>query len=363
MQLPSSKNLLCVIAAMALGCGDCADPIYDDEVIVLPGSDLALDVSNETDMQDRDARLDTDMQMDASSDLSDRDLSTDVGEDSGDAGNSDSGVEDMEMPDAPEDSGPRAQCGNADLEVGEGCDDGNVLDGDYCSSDCQTITGSCGDGILQDNEDCDFGAGSTCLGTHDGGLGTCEAQGTCSPGYELDGSLCVPQNTTGIATPCQNGPGQSLMRFSFSNNSTSASIEVWNASCSYSFANQACNIAVVYPGFGNVSRTPDGYPILTSTHYIRARFSVAGLNFTQATLYVRGRSYSTGSSTQIRAWSPIYGDAFGGPVDNDFVYDWYPIDWSSYLDPGDNPNLTAFQLYAHQGSNSLAVRGVELCLE
>jgi len=362
MRRVRSRSFLWIVFAAALGCGDCADSIHDDDPILILDPDFGhADLADGLDMDGVDSSNHGDMELDSALDLGNEDSGIDAESDSeiSDAGDEDSD-QDMDLPD---DSGPSAECGNGVLEAGEACDDGNTQDGDYCSSDCQTITGSCGDGVLQDNEDCDFGPGSTCLGSHDGGLGTCVAQGTCSAGYELNGGQCVPQNNTGISTPCQNGPGQSLLRFSFSNNSTSPYIEVWNASCSYSLANQACNVVVVYPGFGSVSRTSEGYPILTSTHYIRARFSVAGLNFTQATLYVRGRSYSTGSSTQIRAWSPLYGDAFGGPVDNDFIYDWYPIDWSSYLDPGDNPNLTAFQLYAYQGSNSLAVRAVELCLE
>ena len=36
-------------------------------------------------------------------------------------------------------------CGNGVIENSETCDDGNTADGDYCSADCQTTTGSCGD--------------------------------------------------------------------------------------------------------------------------------------------------------------------------------------------------------------------------
>ena len=38
---------------------------------------------------------------------------------------------------------------------GEACDDGNNEDGDYCSADCKTVTGRCGDGTTQSNEQCD----------------------------------------------------------------------------------------------------------------------------------------------------------------------------------------------------------------
>ena len=41
--------------------------------------------------------------------------------------------------------------------VERNCDDANTVDGDYCSADCQTITGACGDDIIQPNEACDDG--------------------------------------------------------------------------------------------------------------------------------------------------------------------------------------------------------------
>ena len=54
-------------------------------------------------------------------------------------------------------SGRVSYCGDGrtDAENGENCDDGNNADGDYCSADCQTVTGSCGDGKIQSGEVCD----------------------------------------------------------------------------------------------------------------------------------------------------------------------------------------------------------------
>ncbi len=48
-----------------------------------------------------------------------------------------------------------AKCGDEIIDNGEACDDGNNLDGDYCSADCKTVIGFCGDGIEQWNEECD----------------------------------------------------------------------------------------------------------------------------------------------------------------------------------------------------------------
>jgi len=52
--------------------------------------------------------------------------------------------------------GKRRYCGDGTIQSEyEVCDDGNTVDGDYCSANCKTVTGSCGDGIKQDNEACD----------------------------------------------------------------------------------------------------------------------------------------------------------------------------------------------------------------
>jgi hypothetical protein len=101
----------------------------------------------------------------------------------------------------------------------------------------------------------------------------------------------------------------------------------------------------------------------TSYPYLRVRYDVSGLSFSSATLWVQARSYATSASTNIRAWSPIHGETAYGPVDVDFTYDWYGIDWSAYLTPSDPPALTAVQIYAYLGSGSLAVHAAELCVE
>ena len=48
-----------------------------------------------------------------------------------------------------------ARCGDTILDSGELCDDGNFTSGDYCSPDCNMVTGFCGDRIKQNNEACD----------------------------------------------------------------------------------------------------------------------------------------------------------------------------------------------------------------
>lgn len=48
-------------------------------------------------------------------------------------------------------------CGDEIKQGSEACDDGNIVDGDYCSSDCQEISGKCGDNKVQSIEECDDG--------------------------------------------------------------------------------------------------------------------------------------------------------------------------------------------------------------
>ncbi|MBI2082017.1 MAG: S8 family serine peptidase [Deltaproteobacteria bacterium] len=51
---------------------------------------------------------------------------------------------------------PADRCGDGVIDFQEGCDDGNTLDGDGCSSSCQTEA-ICGDGLLSEGEECDDG--------------------------------------------------------------------------------------------------------------------------------------------------------------------------------------------------------------
>ena len=52
-------------------------------------------------------------------------------------------------------------CGDGVVqEGGEECDDGNVIDDDYCANNCAHV-GECGDRVVQSNELCDDGNGNS----------------------------------------------------------------------------------------------------------------------------------------------------------------------------------------------------------
>ena len=91
-------------------------------------------------------------------------------------------------------------CGNGITEsLYEVCDDGNTTDGDYCSADCQSITGLCGDSQIQINEECDDGnaiddangCSELCLANNTcGNLLLENAIEVCDDGNTEDGDYC-----------------------------------------------------------------------------------------------------------------------------------------------------------------------------
>ncbi len=86
------------------------------------------------------------------------------------------------------------KCGDGLVDQGkELCDDGNTVGGDYCTSNCQTVSGSCGDGTKQNNEACDDSnttAGDYCAAN-------CKSvTGYCGDGIKQTNESCDDDNTT-----------------------------------------------------------------------------------------------------------------------------------------------------------------------
>ena len=110
-------------------------------------------------------------------------------------------------------------CGNAALDPGEACDDGNRTDGDCCSSTCQPEPSgdACDDGDLCTQTDACDGAGA-CVGADPvvcaagggdddcGGAGTCDpATGACVGGPAPDGTACDDGDPCTVDDACVAG--------------------------------------------------------------------------------------------------------------------------------------------------------------
>ena len=197
------------------------------------------------------------------------------------------------------------------------------------------------------------GAGMGGAGMGGAGMGGAGMSGAGGGGGS--GGATIP----GLDVPCQNGPGWTLIRWRYSNNGPAPVVDVWDATCSYSASSSStCTIETLG---GQLVESSTALWIDGSDE-LRARFSVAGLAFTGADVHVRARSYSTNASTRIRIASVLHGETIVGPVSQEFDHRWYHADWTGNLLPNDMPGATAVRLFAYQGSTSLAISSVEVCL-
>lgn len=96
-----------------------------------------------------------------------------------------------------------AACGDTLVALSEECDDGNLIDGDGCDSDCTRTR--CGNGIATAGEACDDGNGID----GDGCDGNCTAS-ACGNGVAAGGEACDDGNPTpadGCEPDCTLSPG------------------------------------------------------------------------------------------------------------------------------------------------------------
>lgn len=214
----------------------------------------------------------------------------------------------------------------------------------------------CAYGVV-DGRDGDGGRPDAGLGD-DAGVSTrdaSESDGGILPG--LDAGVEVD---AGPRPLCANGQGESIFRFHFASASgADPQIDVWRASCAYSSESDSeCTITSTG---APTALNPEGI-LLDADDALAVRYSVVGLSFSRATIYIRARSDSALSTTGIRVESPIWGDTTVSPIANGPDYQWYSVDWTGYLTPGDDPSVTAMWIRAWMGSQALAIQSVELCV-
>ena len=90
--------------------------------------------------------------------------------------------------------GAGAICGDGLLEDAEECDDGNTADGDGCSAVCTIEDGVCGDGVIGAGEECDDG--NTADGDGCSSICTIEGDGdVCGDGFVGPTETCDDGNT------------------------------------------------------------------------------------------------------------------------------------------------------------------------
>lgn len=255
------------------------------------------------------------------------------------------------------------------------CDaDGTAAGGDGGSdtSGSSSTTGAGGDGVGPAGS----GAGGSAAGgmsatgggaTAAGGsaAGGAGGQGGSAPGGAGGGTGGGPTGgggsgggSVGSTTPCQSGPGWTLWRLSWGSNSAGyATVDAWDNGCAYSLANQACSLSGEPHDDANWG---PGVVFNSSTDYFRVRFSVQGLSFTSATVYLSAHADGSGIPN---AWlqSPLHGDIAFAPMVPISQHQNYAVDWSQHLFPTDDPNLTAVTLRSQP--SGFAVSFMELCVQ
>lgn len=160
---------------------------------------------------------------------------------------------------------------------------------------------------------------------------------------------------------CLNGRGWAAFRFHYSpNNGTNAIVDAFGLSDSSNWeATPVYSTSVVDSGNG-------GGLEIASGNWILIRYSVVGLTqINAASFSVYGRSYDTTTSGSFEAWTPLYGSA-SSPTDsvsNAWPYAWTTVDFTGFVQVGDDPGLTGVRLYAGPNSNDLAIHAVELCID
>lgn len=171
-------------------------------------------------------------------------------------------------------------------------------------------------------------------------------------------TIDAPAIDAATAPPCTNGPGRVLWRLSWpAGQGGYARVDAWAAACAYSLADAACSLSGephTYASFG------PGIVFNSTTDYFRVRFSVAGLSFTTATLYLAAHADGSGLP-RLQVQSQLHGEYLFQPTVPISTHRLYAIDWTAYLAPTDTPSLTAVTL--RPMPTGVAVSDLELCVQ
>ncbi len=165
-------------------------------------------------------------------------------------------------------------------------------------------------------------------------------------------------DTGSASVPCAGGPGRVLWRITWPERRAGyATVEEWEAACEYSLADMACSLSGEPHDY---ARWGPGVVFDTSRDYFRVRFSVEGMSFSSATLYMS--AHADGSGLPLaQLETPLHGNlefALEVPISRHRTY---AIDWSDYLTPSDRPALTAVTVRSRP--TGLAVSELELCVD
>jgi hypothetical protein len=232
--------------------------------------------------------------------------------------------------------------------------DGNGAPGDLAPNDASTIDSAANDFAPNDLTSNDFALRD--LPSNDL-LSNDLPPGDLAPPSDL---VKPPSDLTPARPPCLNGAGFAAFRFHYSQNSgTQAILDAFGLPDSSNWeAVPVYPTSYTDPNFG-------GGIELGSGNWILIRYSVVGLSqINHATFSVYGRSYDVSASGSFDAWSPLYGDDYA-PTDSMSVYPyaWRSVDFTGYVQIGDDPGLTGIRLYPGPSSDDLIVQTVELCID
>lgn len=162
-------------------------------------------------------------------------------------------------------------CGDGNLDEGEECDDGNVRSGDGCQANCTYTPSVCGNGVVERGETCDLNCPTSCdddgdactadvlSGTVSGCNAACspEAISECGPGEGCCPPICTPNNDSDCNV-CATGNPQGICptgRFC-SSGSCQDGTSLFSQSNAAEFAANTFAGTVVVKDTVNVSITP-----------------------------------------------------------------------------------------------------------